>query len=318
MKKMHYAIIFVIIVAVLVFAGCKTMIDQPSESENTQDSISETDEIPSGEIPESPTDEEGNTLFSEEEMSSMQDEYSSIVDELSSNTSGEDQNSQEPSSSGTPSTDAPTETTSKPAEESTSKEPSQTANEYDILRSSHFYLDGKMYADGESNPITLAVSDNLVYMQATVDGATMGFLISGGNTYLLNPANKTYCEFGSIMSGILSQAGMMSQEEIMEYINEMGFSSMDDLADADETNSATFNGTPCKVYIFNKSDGTKTRVFMDGSHLLAFEMLGANDVVDSATYINTITADIPALPPADYSKQNIISFIASLESIFGD
>jgi len=344
MKKMPYAIIFIIILAILVFAGCKTMVNTSSESESEEQTVSETEseEISSTEDVfenldiESLTDENGETLFSDEEISSMKEEYSSIAEELSSSIAAESSAQEEPgsSSSGSSSSSETTtkaqssetttkksgssETTTKKSEETTTKAPAVSINEYDVMRSGRFYMDGTMYADGEANPVTLAVSDDLVYMQTTMDGATMGFLISSGSTYLLNPTEKTYCEFGSILSGILSQAGMMSQEEIMEYINEMGFSTMEDLSKADQTSNATMNGTACKVYVFNKSDGTKTRVFMNGNELLGFEMLATDNTVDTATYINTITQDIPTLPPADYTKQNIITFMTSMEAIMGE
>ncbi|MCH5198883.1 MAG: hypothetical protein J1E34_08260 [Oscillospiraceae bacterium] len=318
MKKMPYAIIFIIILALLVFAGCKTLVDTPSESDNSGESSSDAEESSSNDIFEGLTDENGNPIFSEEELSSLQEEYSSIYNELSSSAAEEDKSSSEAPSSEAPSSETPSQTTTAPADETSTSAPEPGVNDYDILRSGKFYMDGTMYADGESNPITLAVGDNLVYMQATMDGASMGFLISGGSTYLLNPAEKTYCEFGSLLSGILSQAGMMSQEEIMEYINEMGFSSMDDLSSADEKNSASLNGKACTVYIFNKSDGTKVRVFMDNNRLLGFEIVSIDGVVDSATYINSISADIPVLPPQNYTKQNILTFMTSMESLFDD
>lgn len=308
MKKMPYAIIFIIIVALLVFAGCKMFSNEPSDNDSTDGSISQSEEFSSDDISDNVSDTEASSTGDE----------SSSSEEPSQSTSGEEQPSSEQPSSSAPTTDAPTEPTASQPQESTTAEPQPGANEYDVLTSGKFYLDGTMYAAGEANPITLAVGDDLVYMQTTMDGATMGFLISSGNTYLLNPAEKTYCEFGSILSGLLSQAGMMSQEEIMEMINDMGFSTMDPLSAADQTSSATLNGKACTVYVFNKSDGTKTRVFMDGNKLLGFEIVGTNDVVDSATYINNISADIPTLPPKDYTKQNILTFMTSMESILGD
>ncbi|MBQ7638006.1 MAG: hypothetical protein IJS90_03795 [Clostridia bacterium] len=354
MKKMPYAIIFIVLLAVLVFAGCKTMISTSSETDTQDEEITETEpeETVSTQDPladlniEELTDENGETLFSPEEISSMQEEYSSMLAEMSSSTttsgsqdqtaaadtsttekSGASSTTRSSSENTTKSQAAETttkpssssrETTTKRNEENTTKAPVNNTSEYDILRSGHFYMDGTMYADGESNPVTLAVGDDLVYMQTTMDGATMGFLISGSSTYLLNPTDKTYCEFGAILSGILSQAGMMSQDEIMEYINEMGFSSMGDLNKADQVSNATLNGTACKVYIFNKSDGSKTRVFMNGNKLLGFEIVSADNQVETATYLKTITSTIPTLPPKDYTKQNIVSFMTSMDSLIQD
>lgn len=296
MKKMPFAFIFIVIFSLLVFAGCKVLVKTPSDNPGTEDpSYSENYSAD-----ENFTDEDGETLFSDNETSSSENEPGS--------TSGAGSTSPSDKNEGT---------TGNQTEESNTAGAGVSVNEYDVLRSGQFYMEGSLYADGELGPMAIAVGDGLVYMQTSMDGLAMGFLISGGNTYLLNSSDKTYCEFGSLLSGVLAQAGMMTQEEIMGLMSEMGFSTMDDLSEADEVNNATLNGEACTVYIFNRPDKTKTRVFMDGDHLLAFEVVNSRDIVESATYINKITADIPALPPSDYTRQNIIAFLTSMESVLG-
>lgn len=367
MRKMPYAIIFIIILAILVFAGCKAFsgnsTTDPAEEASTSDPAGESE---SGDVLETIlsgienlTDDQGQTLFSGDDISSLYEDLSSSIaaeesasaaeSEASSLSAATDSSTEvpagEPTSEGVQQTEAPTEapaettaetpadsTTEAPAEsttqataESTTETPAEsttaavpTANEYDILRSGSFYMDGTMYSDGENNPVTLAVSDDLVYMQATMDGMTMGLLVQDKKTYLLNPPTKTYCEFGSVLSGVLKKAGMMSEDEIKEFIDSMGFSTMEDLDQADSVTTGTIGSTTCDVYIFNKDDGTKTRVYLNGEHLLAFEVVDENGTVTSATYINTLTADIPKLPPEDYEKQNALNFIMSMEDMMDE
>ncbi len=93
---------------------------------------------------------------------------------------------------------------------------------------------------------------------------------------------------------------------------------MEDLSQADSKTTGTIGSTNCDVYIFNKTDGTKTRVYMNGNKLMAFEMISKDGNVDSATYITTLSENVPKLPPADYTKQNVISFMSSMESVLGE
>ena len=337
MKKMPYAILFILIVVILVFAGCKALSgnhsDDPSEdpanvSETTDAAETTTDPIgPLVSEFEVLTGEDGSTLFSEDDIASIYNELaSSIAAEAESSraaasdpSSSEEQTTEKPDESTAAAPDttaAQPEDTTAPAEDTTAAV--STANEYDILRSGKFYLDGSMYSAGETNPVTLAVGDDLLYMQATMDNITLGMLMAGKKTYMLSPANKTYCEFGSVISSVLKQAGMMSEDDIKDMIDSMGFSSMEDLDKADSKTTGTIGSTACDVYIFNKADGSKTRVYMNGSHLLAFEVVNTEGVVESATYITTLTADIPTLPPEDYEKQNAITFMMAMEEIMGD
>ena len=350
MRKMPYTLIFLAILVLLVFAGCKAFTPKTNDETepSTEESVTEvsvTEESTTlPENPEAVTNAAGQTIYTPEEASSIREANSSIAQSAAQTSSGAatsagattaQNNNAATQNSGT-TTQATTAaqqttraaqtptTTTKPSGsgETTTKSNGGAAstgkNEYDILRSGKFYLVGSMYSEGENNPITLGVGDNLVYMQATMDGATMGFLVSNKKTYLLNPDQKTYCEFGSMMSSLLQQAGMMSEDEIMGYIDEMGFSTMDDLSQAESKTTGTIGSTNCDVYVFSKSDGTKTRVYMNGNKLMAFEMLNKDGLVDSATYITTLSETVPKLPPADYTKQNVISFMSSMESVLGE
>ena len=343
MRKMPYAIIFIVLLAILVFAGCRSLSLDRTTDPSEDASVSDPDETAGTNVLESILDgienltgEDGSTLFSGEDVSSMYEELSSSIaveESLSRAQAAEsaapsesaaepagDNTETEPSSAQTPNestTKAPAESTTKtPAESTTSAKP--TSNEYDILRSGSFYLDGTMYSEGENNPVTLAVSDDLVYMQATMDGMTMGLLVQDKKTYMLSPPTKTYCEFGSVFSSVLQKAGMMSEDEIKGFIDSMGFSTMQDLDEADSVTTGTIGSTACDVYIFNKDDGTKTRVYLNGDHLTAFEVVGADGAVVSATYITTLTSEIPQLPPNDYTKQSAINFIMSMEEMMDD
>lgn len=336
MRKMPYAIIFIVLFAILVFAGCKALSGDKNTTE-PEETAEITTEEPSETNPLDPilngieglTGEGGETLFSSDEVSSLYEELSLSLAAEESEAAAHPETTQ-PAEPTSESASAPAETTtaaptpdetttaSAAPETTTAASASPTSNEYDILRSGHFYLDGSMYSEGKNNPVTLAISDDVVYMQATMDGMTMGLLRANKKTYMLNPPTKTYCEFGSVFSGVLQKAGLMSEEEIKDFIDSMGFSTMQDLDEADSVTTGTIGSTACDVYIFNKDDGTKTRVYLNGEHLTAFEVVGADGAVVSATYITTLTSEIPQLPPNDYTKQSAINFIMSMEEMMDD
>lgn len=284
MKKMQYVFIFIVILAVLVFVGCKKLSGVPEDASGmTEETLTDS----AADITEEPD--------SEEESAPAQPRETTEED---------------PSAPESTTEDTVEETPTQPSTEPTVDE---DWNEYDVLRSGNFYLKGSMNDGSTLSPITLALGENLVYMETTMDGASMGFLLSDKKTYLINPVSKSYTEFGSILSSLLQSAGMQSQEDMMSLVSEMGFTEMKPLDEADETRDSMINGVSCKEYIFEKEDGTSTHVFMNGKKLLAFEQVNDKNVFDSGTYIDEISAAIPPLPPADYEKQNIYTFITTME-----
>ncbi len=316
MKKMQYTVIFLIILAVLVFAGCKLFsgdngtTDEPIESETpvSQDTTLEpgSDE-PAGSDASEPQD------TSESAAPTDPTEPSESVSDSTDGDSGET------------TTEVVSDPTVPPATDpSGSGEPTTAGNvpvvtsstEYDIMRSGCFYMKGTMYDGKERNPISLGIDDDTVYMESSMDGVTLGFLLEEGSTYLLAPQQKVYCELGSFLSSILEDSGMLSQEEIQEMVNKMGFKNMKPLTEAKSVEDATVNGIPCKAYVYEKEDGSgTTRICLNGEKLVGVEKYNADGTFDSATYVDEISKDIPTLPPQDFKKQNIFSFMTSMQGL---
>ena len=346
MKKMPYAIIFLVLLALLVFAGCKSFSSGGDDSssdesagsaasqEDTEktDAASETEsETPSGSEPvteepsadavttEAPvtdpdevTDANGVTVYTPEEASSIREAVKTTETTVPPDNSSATAKPEPTSPSTTGANTQPS--TTKAPEPTTGAVPQNT--KFDLLRSGRFYLAGSMISEGESNPIVLALDDNLVYMQATSDELSMGFLIMDKKTYLLNPTDKTYCKLNATVAALMQEAGMMSESEIRSMISNFGFSSLKPLDQADAVSAGTLGSKNCTVYTFNnESDGGKKRVYMDGAELLAIENIAADGTMDSAIYITTLTDKIPTLPPADYKSKNLISFISDISSL---
>ncbi len=351
MRKMPYAILFIVILAILVFAGCKAFShnsgDDTEPATGTSDVTGENADTLPPEL-ENITDENGETVYSPEELSSMYDEISSfladpdnftLTSEESGTSGGEEgatgtgetatgksgeattakngaQTTQKPETTtqGTPATQKPETTTSKTPETTTKPAAPTGKTEYDILRSGRFYMEGSLVENGQKTPLVLAVGSDIAYMNGTMDGVSMGFLIINKKTYLINATQKTYCEFGALAASILQ----ISEEEIMEGIDNMGFTSMQPLSEAASVSSGVIGSTVCEVYTFDKSDGMKSRIYMNGTRLVAIENVKADGQTDSITYVDRITDQIPQLPPADYKKQGIAAFVLALKDVLGE
>ena len=322
MKKMTlFAIVFILILSVLVFVGCKRM--SPGGEDSTDEPIEVTDEPVGGTTePVAPVPTDVPTATGE--TSSGETATGETASALPTN---------DETASGETATAAPVEPTSENAGPANPAEPTTTPGvttppappvpagktEYDVMRSGTFFLRGTMNDGRESTPLALAVKadDGTMYMESTMDNATMGFLITSKKILLLNIQSKTYCEMGDVLQSILKEAGMPTQEEMQAKIKEMGFTEMPPLTEASSVADGAVNGTPCKIYTFNKEDGGATKVYLNGAKLLCFERTLKDGKLDSATYVTSISGTVPELPPADYEKQNVLSFMTSMESLIG-
>ena len=320
MKKMTlFAIVFILILSVLVFVGCKRM--SPGGEDSTDEPIEVTDEpvggttVPATPVPTTvPTEPTapGETV-SGETVSALPTNDETVSGETATGPTAEPT-----SESGVPVNPAePTTSAGVPTPPAPPVPAGKT--EYDIMRSGTFFLRGSMNDGREVTPLALAVKadDGTMYMESTMDNATMGFLITSKKILLLNTQSKTYCEVGGVLQSILKEAGMPTQEEMQAKIKEMGFTEMPPLAEASSVEDGAVNGTPCKVYTFNKEDGGATKVYLNGAKLLCFERTLKSGKLDSATYVTEISGTVPELPPKDFEKQNVLSFMTSMESLIG-
>lgn len=193
----------------------------------------------------------------------------------------------------------------------------ESQSEYDILRSGSFYIDA-VFEDGEeASPMKMAVDTNGdFYALADMDGLEMGFLVKEEKTlfgkekktYLVNPKTKTYTEFSRLLMSLMN----LNPGDFADEVNELGFTDMPPLTEAESVSDGEYNGTPCKVYRMSQEYGTAVRVYMDGTKLLVMETLGSDGTLLQVMKINSITAGFPQLPPADYELTNIVNFITDL------
>ena len=319
MKKMQYVWVFIIIIvlAVLVFAGCKMFSHDPGTTdEDTGTDVSASESV-SGETENT----DGSTASTGETTAAPTPTTQPGASDTTAPSEGASTTVPAPSDATTtepaPSDATPSESaTAEPSTAAPGPAPAvPTSTEYDYMRSGKFFMRGTMYDGTERNAITLGIGDNLLYMESSMDGVTLGLLQSGKSIYLLAPQKQTYCEVGSILSSILEDTGMLSQEELQQMVDNMGFKEMKPLSEAKSVEDATVNGTPCKAYIYDKEDGGTTRICMNGERLIAVEKYTASGAFDSATYIDEISGTIPTLPPSNYTKQNMLKFMTSMEGL---
>ena len=332
MKKMFLSVIFIIVLALLVLAGCINFSTNVSGTEEPSDNLSSepgsyepltypgtyepltyepsTVYVPAtDEAGEEVTDEEGSQVYitvTEAPVTIPRDDpaYSEYASE--NNIPGE-----LPTGSGN---ESPTDANgSEHTTNAQGQTPAVTGkNEFDIFRSGTFYIKGSMRdAEGE-NPLEMAITPNSIYMLTKFENVDMAILVSNGNTYLVYPGGKAYLEMSAT---VLKLMGLDTDELISS--DDLGFSDLEPLSQATRTSQATLKGKNCTVYEFEKSDGTVSKVYMNGNSLMGLETV-ENGTVLSATYIDSITDAVPAdkiNPSSSYSKKSVFEFMGMLSDI---
>lgn len=197
-------------------------------------------------------------------------------------------------------------TTTTPSQSSGSK-----TNGFDVMKSGNFYWKGRMLnEEGQVVPAEMASTKNSLYVATNLQGADVGILIQGKNTYLIYPRIKGYMN----MKSLLSLTGMSGDFFDTESFD---FSSLGSLSSATSTHQENFNNKDCTAYVFNESSGT-TEIFMSGSSFVGMRSTDSRGNVLSAIYVDYLTSKVPAdksAPPSgytEYSGVKTVSFVSEL------
>lgn len=193
-------------------------------------------------------------------------------------------------------------------------EPSE--NQYDILRSGTFVMEGT-YDGDEASPMKMAINDQLIYMETTADGMTMGYLAKGKSIYLVSPETKKYHKLNTIERSALKSAGLVDEAELREMIGDFGFQNMAPLEEADSVTPGELNGVSCVVYSFNLEDGGKTNVYMYGYRLLAFSSVTPEGEEASMMTFTNISGDVPDMPEKDYKSVTLMNLMTEIAGDLG-
>lgn len=183
-------------------------------------------------------------------------------------------------------------------------------NQYDILRSGRFYMTGANVINGTVSPMEMGVDGSTVYVSMVDGDMNIGYLVKGKDIYLLNHNEKIYWKPNALEKAFLKSQGLPDASEITAEIAESGFTSMPPLSAADSVGAGTAEGKACTVYTFKLADGSVTRVYMNGSRLLAIENITAGEQVYMRVY--SVSSKLPTLPPSDYRSVVSAIFIASM------
>lgn len=326
MKKMLLTVIFIIVLALLVLAGCVSFSTNIPGLDDTEASSADLTEEPATFEPAThyvpATDEQGEDITNAEGSQV----YVPVTDEPAGNyepssyvpVTGIPGEQTVPTTGYVPSSEATVPTTGKNGETTTkgnepaTQAPAPAANEYDIFRSGTFYAKGQMKDEEGVNPLEMAITPNSIYMLTKFEDTDMAILVSSGTTYLIYPQGKAYLEMSSM---VMNMMGMNADD--MLNSDELGFSDMEPLSKAQSTSKATMGGQNCTVYSFNKEDGSVSKVYMNGNKLVAVEAYEGTKVV-SATYFESITGNVPAdkiNPPASYKKTGLFDFMGMLGDV---
>lgn len=277
MRKMYLAI-FLVILVVLIFVGCKSF-------------------VPSFEITTQPG----------EEITGIQDNNVPTVENDNTATT------KAPSTEEQTTKDISERETEGPVIEN----PAPSASEYDILKSGSFHMVGSMVdRSGTAAPMEVAVTGNSIYMLSDFEGAKMGMLVSNDTVYMIYPEKKAYLELSDSimnMAGLdINELVSSDQINFSSYgnLNEADFVTEEvyngktcqvyhfDGADGSETR-VIMNGTELMRLASYNSSG---------------KFLSSTDI-DSIS--GTVPADKSA-PPSNFKAYKGITGMMSFMTLLGD
>lgn len=289
MKKMYLAI-FLIILVVVVFAGClnfSNSFDTTTTTDYYEDGTTDIVLPPEQDV----TSGEQNTL---PPVNVTEPGVEEITSSSVQNPSGEENTT---ASSG--------------------NVPAPATSEYDHLRSGTFAMTGKMIdKTGLDSPYEVAITPDSIYMLSDFSGVPMGMLIADETVYMVYPEKKAYLEFSD---SIMKMAGLDLNE--LTSSADISFGSYGSLSDAKSVTEAVCNGHNCKVYHFNVASG-ESRVYMDGTELIRLATYDSAGKFVSSIDVETISGTVPAekrTPPSGYKAYKgvtgMMSFMSLLEGI---
>ena len=195
--------------------------------------------------------------------------------------------------------------------------PAPSSSEYDYLKSGSFSMKGKMIdKTGLDSPYEVAITPDSIYMLSDFSGVPMGMLIKDNKVYMIYPDKKSYLE---LSDSLMSMAGLdVSELTNSETIN---FGSYGNLTEADSVTEVTHAGRVCQVYHF-KVDSGESRVYLDGTKLVRLSSYDKNGKFLTATDISSISGNVPAdksAPPSSFKAYKgmtgLFSFMTLLEGV---
>lgn len=191
-------------------------------------------------------------------------------------------------------------------------------SEFDILKNGSFYMKGSMTdSSGVSTPMEMAITPDSMFMLSDFSGASMGMLIRDDALYMIYADKKAYLE---LSESIMSMAGM-DMDELTGSMDELDFSKLGNLTDADNITEEAFNGRKCQVYHFVNADGTEKRIYMDNTKLIRMATYSSSGKFLSATDIESISAAVPAdkvSPPSSYKAYKGVTGMFSFMTLIED
>lgn len=159
-------------------------------------------------------------------------------------------------------------------------------NQYNMVNGTTYTIKGTMKsASGEVTPILLVRDGNKMYMESSMEGATIGIIVKDNKLYMVTQDHKYSLEFTSAVRSAMG----LSDAEYNEMKDISNFSmDVPDLSLA--TKSTVIEGNNAyTVFTFTATDGSKTVAKMDGDKLISTSTYAANGRLDSITEYETIT-----------------------------
>ncbi len=191
-----------------------------------------------------------------------------------------------------------------------------SSNEYEILRSGNFYIEGEMSAEGAAyEKMAMAHYGDSSYMYSEFNGTGLGMLMDGDELYFIYPEKKAALHLSDV---VLTMIGLSPEEYSSENID---FSSMPEFGKLKKERTETFRNISCTVYSYPENGGF-SEVYMNGTKLIRYLYRDADGRIISDMIVNSLSASVPAeyrSIPSDYKLYKgitgFVSFMGLLENV---
>ncbi|MBR1810718.1 MAG: hypothetical protein IJ766_03575 [Clostridia bacterium] len=174
------------------------------------------------------------------------------------------------------------------------------------IQSRKYAMKGTAVSDGEQTVLGITFYNDKIRMSANFEGKSIDIAIADNQMYMINNEAKTYMIFSAALAKTLKlDLDEMNADEIALEIN--------DAASAVVTDE-TLNGAAATVYTVPSGTG-KLKIFIADGSIKQLDKIDASGATVSTYILDSFSSDIQesdVVPGADYKKQNMFSFMASM------
>ena len=149
-----------------------------------------------------------------------------------------------------------------------------------------FYFEGKMFENGEGNPMSMAFDGDNYEVYTQLDGIEISIMKKNGKIYMKRPATKQYVELNDSLMSMLG----LSMDDININLGSKDFNSMT----PDSVYDVTINGKPGVCYQYKPDGGGYSEFYAVDGQLKEIDIKDNNFNTQTQLQIDVFSTSIPS------------------------